>query len=265
MSKKKYLNDREKEFPAKYSDSLMLFLQDELRGYEKILDPFAGTGKIRTVRPDAYLLEIEPEWAEIRGATVGDALELPWPNNYFDAVVTSPTYGNRMADHHNAKDGSKRNTYRHTLGRELSPHNSGAMQWGKKYRTFHYTAWDEVRRVLKPDGKFILNISDHIRKGRQIQVTRFHRLLLLQLGFTVERDYRISTPRNGQGQNGKVRVPFESILVFKLIKPQIELKAKIDINEFRRELAKFSEYWPNLKDLPDGVDPFPHYPIAGEQ
>ena len=49
----------------------------------------------------------------------------------FDMVVTSPTYGNRMADHHNAKDGRRRITYTHNLGRTLTPGNSGAMQWGE--------------------------------------------------------------------------------------------------------------------------------------
>lgn len=265
MAKKQYLSDREKEFPAKYSDVLMPFLGELLEGYEKVLDPFAGTGKIRLIRPDAYLLEIEPEWAEIRGATVGNALELPWPNNYFDAVVTSPTYGNRMADHHNARDESKRNTYRHTLGRELSPYNSGGMQWGKKYRAFHYVAWDEVRRVLKPGGRFILNISDHIRKGKVIPVCRFHRLMLLRLGFDLERYCLVDTPRQRQGQNSKLRVGYEMIYIFRLNKPEIKLEAKFDVAEFRRGLKNFSDYWPDLDLLPEGKDPFPHYPISGAE
>lgn len=201
-------------FPAAYSNALLPILEQTLTGYEKILDPFAGTGKIRLIRPDAYLLEIEPEWAAIRGATVGDALDLPWPDEYFDAVVTSPTYGNRMADHHDAKDGSKRNTYRHCLGRPLHPNNSGQLQWGKKYRAFHYLAWLEVWRVLRPGGRFVLNISDHIRKGKRIKVSRFHKLLCLQLGFCLIEEYNIQTPRNREGQNGNARVDREQVYVF---------------------------------------------------
>lgn len=253
MAKKTFLSDREREFPAKYSDSLMLFLEEELEGYEKILDPFAGTGKIRAIRPDAYLLEIEPEWAEIRGATVGDALELPWPDSFFDAIVTSPTYGNRMADHHNAKDDSKRNTYRHTLGRELSPHNSGNLQWGVEYRKFYYAAWREARRVLRDGGRFVLNIKDHIRKGKVANVTHFHRLLLIIMGFDLVKEYRVMTPGLREGENHDVRIAHESILVFKKIEPEPM--------EFL--VAEFDRLWPSLKDLPDGNDPFPHYPISG--
>lgn len=201
--------------PARYSKQLLDIFIDELSGYDKILDPMAGTGeRLRSIRPDAYLLELEPEWAQISNATVGNALDLPWNDDFFDAIITSPTYGNRMADHHNAKDNSKRNTYRHTLGRQLHEDNSGQMQWGKQYRQFHYKAWKEVKRVLKPQGKFILNISDHIRKGKVVKVSRFHKLLLCFMGFNLERVHQVKTPRNKNGANGKVRVDFESVYIF---------------------------------------------------
>lgn len=200
--------------PAKYSKELLPILELELKDYNIILDPFAGTGRLREIRPDAFLLEIEPEWAEQNNATVGDALAMPWNDDYFDAVVTSPTYGNRMADHHNAKDASKRNTYTHTLGRRLHPNNSGQLQWGKEYRQFHYKAWQEVARVLKPGGRFILNISDHIRKGKRIKVSRFHRLLLQFMGFKWIRTWEVKTPRQKNGANANLRVEHEYIYVF---------------------------------------------------
>jgi len=243
-----------KKHPAKYSDALLPIFEKELEGYDRVLDPFAGTGKIREVRPDAELLEIEPEWAEIRGATVGDALDMPWPDGSFDAVCTSPTYANRMADHHNARDASKRNTYRHTLGRELHPNNSGKLQWGHKYRLFHFIAWKEVKRVLRPDGKFILNISDHIRKGKVVPVAHFHKMLLILIGFDLVKEYRIETPRQRQGENGKLRVDHEMIYVFRKEK---ELKS------FSFLTQEFERAWPDMKDIPEGRDMFAHYPVSG--
>lgn len=244
--------------PAKYSDPLLPVLAEELIGYERILDPMCGTGKIRLVRPDTYLLEREPEWAAIQGAIVGDVHALPWPDDYFDAVVTSPTYGNRMADHHHAKDGSKRNTYTHTLARELHPNNSGKLQWGAEYRRFHAKAWREVRRVLRPQGRFVLNIKDHIRKGQVMPVSRFHRLLLLLLDFDLVKQQQISTPGNRQGENGAARIDYEWVMTFeKLTRVSSESTAYLT-KEFERE-------WPDMKGIPDGHDMFSQYPISGKE
>ena len=201
--------------PAKYSDILLPMLDLLLRGYETVLDPFAGTGKLRNVRPDAHLIEIEPEWAAISGATIGNALALPYSDNSIDAVCTSPTYGNRMADHHDAKDGSRRNTYKHCLGRELHQDNSGQLQWGDKYREFHAKAWREVKRVLRPDGLFVLNISDHIRKGQVQPVTEWHITQIESMGFAVVDHFQIETPRLRYGSNSNKRVTHESIVMFK--------------------------------------------------
>jgi len=167
------------------------------------------------------------------------------------------TYGNRMADHHNAKDGSKRNTYRHTLGRELSPQNSGSLQWGAEYRRFHYKAWKEVRRVLRDDGRFVLNIKDHIRKGKIISVTHFHLLLPIIMGFDLVKEYQVATPGLREGENHEARISHESILVFRkdsqTLKPYFHLTAELE------------RLWPDLKDFPDGNDPFPEHPISGQE
>jgi SAM-dependent methyltransferase len=204
--------------PAKYSDVLMPLFGELLDGYDRVLDPFAGTGKLRSIRPDAYLLEIEPEWAAISGATVGDALDMPWDDGYFDAVCTSPTYGNRMADHftdHQVDKSYRRNTYRHALGRELSNNNSGWMQWGAMYRAFHINAWTEVRRVLRPEGRFILNISDHIRNGERVPVSEWHRAAVEGLRFALVSEHAVETPRQRFGANGNARVSHEVVYVFR--------------------------------------------------
>lgn len=185
--------------PAKYSDNLLPVFKDMLYGCEKILDPFAGTGKLKQIFPNCTLLEIEPEWANLSGAVIGDATKMPFENNFFDAICTSPTYGNRMADYfidHQIEKKYKRNTYRHILGRELSENNSGSMQWGEKYKNFHFKSWLECKRVLKNNGLFCLNISNHIRGGIEQYVTEWHIETLLKIGFKLLQHEKIQTKRN---------------------------------------------------------------------
>lgn len=202
--------------PAKFSKPIMERLAVIVEGRRCVLDPFAGTGRVHELGVPSWGVEIEPEWASLHARTlVGNALELPFRDGSFDAVVTSPTYGNRMADHHVAKDSSKRNTYRHTLGRALHPANSGQLQWGPKYEGFHLAAWAEVDRVLAPGGVFVLNVSDHIRKGKIAEVSLFHVwAMCTKYGYRPPDEERIFTQRQRQGANGAARVPYESIFVF---------------------------------------------------
>lgn len=204
--------------PAKYSDVLLpifdKYLPDDKH---KVLDPFAGTGKLKQIRPNCTLLEIEPEWANSCGAVIGDATAMPFDDAYFDAICTSPTYGNRMADSfqdHQVEKQYKRNTYRHVLGRKLSANNSGGMQWGEKYRKLHLKAWQECFRVLKKSGIFVLNISDHIRSGQVIAVTDWHITTLIEVGFIKREHVKVKTKRQRFGQNSSLRVDYESVVVF---------------------------------------------------
>lgn len=204
--------------PAKFNDNVLSYIERPLRGYYHVLDPFAGTGKLMEIGAEhqIFLNEIEPEWArQGRADSVADARHLPYPNGFFDAVATSPCYGNRMADHHDAKDGSKRTTYRHCLGRPLHPANSGQLQWGQTYRDFHIEAWKECRRLLRPGGRFILNISDHIRKGERVEVSKWHLETLLGLGFILEGTHEVPTPRLRFGANGNLRVDHENVFVLR--------------------------------------------------
>lgn len=201
--------------PAKFSEPILRLMRPLAQDCDRILDPFAGTGRVHLLGRSAVGVEIEPEWACLHPRTiVGDALALPFAADSFDGVFTSPTYANRMADHHDARDSSKRNTYKHTLGRNLHPNNSGQLQWGRKYRRFHIRTWREVRRVLQPGGLFVLNVSDHIRKGEVVPVAEWHNQLCRFLGFKSIEHITVRTRRNGQGANGKVRVASEVIHVF---------------------------------------------------
>jgi hypothetical protein len=187
----------------------------------RILNQFAGSGRIYQLRRycsdlDIIAYELEPEWAAMtRGVRVADALKLPLRDQSVDAIVTSPTYGNRMADHHHARDNSPRHTYTHTLGRELHPRNSGRLQWGEEYRTFHILAWAEAYRVLRPGGLLILNLKDHIRRGETQPVTFWHICAAQELGFRLIDEHCIPLPGQRHGSNAKLRVPYETVNVMK--------------------------------------------------
>jgi tRNA G10 N-methylase Trm11 len=208
--------------PAPYSDVILPVLIDALdRRHRKVLDPFAGTGRIHELRDavdwDLHTVgvEIEPEWAAIQPDTiVGNALDLPFKDHEFDAICTSPCYGNRFADSHVAKDDSVRRSYTHDIGRQLHKNNSGHMQWGDQYRDFHTAAWQESIRVLSHGGRFVLNISDHIRGGEHMYVSMWHINLLLESGLDMVKQTPVQTRRMRAGANSKFRVDHELVVVF---------------------------------------------------
>lgn len=204
--------------PARYSDDLLPHFAELLAGCVHVLDPFAGTGKIHELQADGFKtvgIEIEPEWANLHpDTTVGSALALPFADDSFDAICTSPTYGNRLADSHNASDPHLRRSYTHDLGRTLHEENSGAMQWGLDYQAFHEKAWAEAVRVLRAGGVFVLNIKDHIRNGAWQDVAGWHMATLCDLGLTVFAVRPVVTGHLRQGANATVRVPAELVIAF---------------------------------------------------
>lgn len=213
--------------PAKFSEPILSLIRELVCNYTpldaRVIDPFAGTGLVHTLPRDTTGVEIEPEWAEQTIPTpnqrtiIGSALDMPFRDNWFQCAVTSPCYGNRMADNHipSPSDTSTRITYRHKLGRPLTEGSAGGLQWGKKYRVFHEAAWTELARVLVPDSIFILNISDHIRKGEVQPVTIFHVRALRELGFRVVRWEKVETRRMRMGANANTRVGYESVIVLR--------------------------------------------------
>lgn len=213
--------------PAPFSAPILGLLAELIPDDSMVLDPFAGIGRIHQLDdPDGsgvrtFGVEIEPEWAALDPRTIrGDATALPehWSAR-FDAVVTSPCYGNRFADSHTACDGSTRRSYTHDLraftgdpARKLDPNNAGAMHWGEKYRLLHFLAWREAFRVLKPGGLLILNVSDHQRKKAMQGVPAWHRDELGRIGFDYLTTYEVTTRRQKRGAN-RERAEYEEVQV----------------------------------------------------
>lgn len=203
--------------PAKYSGSVIDAIGEWVSESDPVvvLDPFAGVGTITRLFEGGVGVELEPEWAsqgERGRMIVGDATRLPIRTASIDVVVTSPTYGNRMADHHDARDASRRNTYRHALGRPLHERNTGMMQWGDNYRRMHREAWSEARRVLRPRGLLIVNVSNHVRRGVEEHVVEWHLAELFALGLRLRGVRYVITPRLRYGANRDKRAAHEFVI-----------------------------------------------------
>lgn len=179
--------------PAMFSDAVLDAFRELLGEHHdgdgrRLLDPFAGTGRIHELRPDwdTVGVELEPEWACLHPDTIhGDSRQLPFPHDSFDGVATSPAYGNRLADSYNAYDPQARRSYSIDLGRPLTAGNGAGLQWGPEYRQLHVAVWTDCVRVLRPGGLLLLNCKDHQRDRRIVSVTGWHVRTLVALGLAV--------------------------------------------------------------------------------
>lgn len=213
--------------PAKFSDTVLeTIVRKRLLPLGRIIDPFSGVGRVHDLaNPLRFTVgvEIELPWASARRNTVrGNSRHLPFRDESFDAAVCSPTYGNRLSDHHVASDPSRRRSYTHDLQvttgdptRRLHPDNSGQLYaWQPAYWELHEAVWRELWRVLRPSAPFILNTSDCVRKGKIVPVVARHRTLLQELGYEVLKSFEVGTPRLKFGEN-RERVPSENLTVYR--------------------------------------------------
>jgi len=219
------------EHPAKFSLGILQRIQDYVYALPdtlfsgvkpiRILDPMAGVGTIHRLAVPGSIetvgLEIEPEWAEQHPDTIeGDATAMPFETDSFHIVCFSPPYGNRMADQFVSKDGTRRMTYYHTLGRRLHENSAAGMQWGDQYTKTMTSILIQCKRVCRSEGLIIINVSDHIRNREIIPVVQWYRDAMHDLGYKLLDDIKIETQRMRFGANHKLRVDFEHILVFRL-------------------------------------------------
>lgn len=234
MITKPDLNGRGLSHPARYSEPVLEAMRSFLPEdqYPLVLDPFGGTGLIAKLREPDYTdgvmeivsgrlsvsVELEREWSgltpEGAAAVQANALALPFQCCTFDAIATSPCFGNRLADKHNAKDGSVRRSYTHDLGHSLHPDNAGGLQWGEEYKEFHRAAWREAVRVLKPGGRFVIDIKNHIRKGEVQHVLEWHDDFFTELGLRPAGGQQVGVRHLRQGANPE-RCP-EYVLAYDL-------------------------------------------------
>lgn len=249
------------DHPAKFSKALLALLGRMLTaevaavGPLRVLDPFAGPGGIHELAQEGvetFGVELQPEWAAAHPDTIcGSVLELPsiFPAGTFSALCTSPCYGNRMADHHQAEercapcaatgrlvvDGVEsecepcagtgrrdhhRNTYAHALRRSgaepvASDDNAQLMQWGPAYRRFHEAAWRATDRVLAPGALALVNVKNHLRGGKVQTVVEFHLNIWLLLGYTVQEVKPVPTRGLAYGANAGVRTDAELVLALR--------------------------------------------------
>lgn len=209
--------------PAKYTDALLPVFARWCMDSKSILDPFAGTGKIGMLKDYGVHAvisanDIEKDWLtpniyHCDKLYFQDAEFLDTGESY-DTIVTSPTYGNRMADHFHTEHPERRATYTHCIGHELDDENTGRMHFGKAYCEKHRRIFAHLYDLLIDGGIFILNCSNFIRAGEIVDVTSWMRDTMESVGFKFCSSVNVSTPRMRFGANSDKRVEYETVMLF---------------------------------------------------
>jgi hypothetical protein len=229
--------------PAPFSEPIMDLLKSLIADWEgPILDPYAGIGRVHELgRDDTWGIEIEPEWAMAHDRTlVGDSSKivatsgdlfcanwnedpapyLPRPNG----IVTSPDYGNRMADQYlgtpeerrlREEEGvmPRRRSYAISLGRKVSEGSAAKYGFGPEYQELHRRIFTAVTDVCNPGARLALNVSDHFAAYTRIYVTSWWVEMIAALGWNIERMIPVGTRRFRDGANSDLRVDAESIIL----------------------------------------------------
>jgi tRNA G10 N-methylase Trm11 len=212
--------------PAKYSNHFIPVLANLASKYNlhNIIDVFGGTGKIgllKSLLPNLYITnnDIEPEWSQMgfengcdECLTFDVANMSTIEDNKYDAIITSPTYGNGLAA--KTMTGLRYN-YSIFLGKVVNENNTGGMCFGKSYKQKHLDCITEMKRILKPSGILILNMKNFIRLGQEVPVVQWWFDSLVAGGFEMLEDIQIPVSSLRHGQNGNIRTKIEHVMVFK--------------------------------------------------
>lgn len=223
--------------PAKFSEPILELLARHVRAETKrqardtpllLVDPFAGVGRCHHLEKAGKVMtlgvEIEEEWARCHPRTIcANSLEwmayqIAFMDRRADIVATSPCYGNRFSDHHEARDGSTRRSYRHDLGRMPTDGSASVMPWGARYWRFHATAYQRIFGLLHPGGLFLLNVSDFVKGDAVVPAASWHHGAASAVGFEPDGNrwaLQVPTDRMRHGENHAARVPFEVVYRFR--------------------------------------------------
>jgi len=211
--------------PAKYSNELLPVLAKY--SYGEILDIMGGVGKAGLLKKfntnikSVTINEIEKEWSEqaynngVDTVITGDARKL---SGVYDCIVTSPPYGNRMADNFKAGNpDSMRKMYVGDLGRQVSKGSVCCKHFGRGYEEEMVSILDAVIENVV-FTRFILNISNFIRQFKEINVVSWYKNYFRTKSFVLIAEEKVVTRRQkGVGANTHLRVPSEYILVFEKV------------------------------------------------
>ena len=213
------------EHPARWSRTIIDALTPILTSWRlPVHDPFGGTGERLGYLCDTLGLafsgtEIEPEFIVDQRVRPGDSTDAAsYPTGKY-CVVTSPTYPNGMSDHFQARDGSKRHTYRQALAtnlgydRPLDDHNMGAYGIRRGGRS-EAKYWQLADSAVKhwPD-RVVVNVSDFISNHVCYPLVAKWEDLLQAHGYTADDVIKVATPRQRHGANGAARVDAEAVIV----------------------------------------------------
>ena len=252
-----------RRFPAKFSPSIIETIVLELRSRlitsGTVFDPYAGIGGIHQLRdhlPGIHTIgmEIEPEFAACsEGVYVGDSAQLAKviPRDQLDdvvAVVTSPDYGNRLADQYLGSDEekcrncasldtpagmvktsptefetcpkcngtqrakSKRMGYAIAMGRKSSPGSGTRHQFGTKYRSLHLGVLGAVVEAVNPGTLLVYNVSSSLDVAGYRPVMEWWLTSIARCA-NIQALVPIETPRLGFGANHDRRAHAEHLIV----------------------------------------------------
>lgn len=131
-------------------------------------------------------------------------------------IVTSPTYGNGLNDHHQPREDSRRYTYRVALGEPLAENNSGRYGIRGGRRAWH-TYWrinrDAVHIWAAAGLTAIVNVKAFIHAGRVVDLPGMWEVLLIASGYRVASRVTVGTPGIRHGSNAEARIDHEVILL----------------------------------------------------